>query len=364
MEPVESPKRAMARRLRALRLEEWPGVTVTQPQLASALGVSPPLISAWENEDRPTLVPTSRLVAVARFFASPRSLNGKRSRLLEDRDLTTDERVRRDQLQAELMALHAAAARSPGPTAGPATAPLGGALGGPLRFPVDQDITIVCAPLPPDMREMMPYNDPDEPDYVESWVYADPDALIELHGHVRATNPLSQVRIRRASNLRRDDLTTHLLLIGGVDWNALTRDLLDVLPVPVSQTPREDDETTDEGGFWVGEGTGRRVVNPVVDVRGERRTLRQDVAHLFRGPNPFNRKRTVTMFNGAFGRGTYGAVRILTDARFRDRNADYLTQRFAGDTYSILARVRIVMREVVTPDLTVEETRLHEWPDA
>jgi hypothetical protein len=72
----------------------------------------------------------------------------------------------------------------------------------------------------------------------------------------------------------------------------------------------------------------------------------------------------VTMFNGAFGRGTYGAVRILTDARFRDRNADYLMQRFAGDTYSILARVRIVMREVVTPDLTVDDTRLHEWPDA
>jgi transcriptional regulator with XRE-family HTH domain len=353
----------MARRLRALRLEEWPGVTVTQPQLAAALGVSPPLISAWENEDKPTLVPSSRLVAVARFFATPRSLNGKRSRLLDDRDMTAEERLRRDQLQAELMTLHDAA-KLQGPAPVPAAGSSGMPLGGPLRFPTDQDITIVCAPLPSEMRERMPYHDPDEPDYVESWVYADPDALIELHGHVRATNPLSQVRIRRASNLRRDDLTTHLLLIGGVDWNALTRDLLDVLPVPVSQTPREDDEATDEGGFWVGEGPGRRVVNPVVDVRGDRRTLRQDVAHLFRGPNPFNRKRTVTMFNGAFGRGTYGAVRILTDARFRDRNADYLTQRFTGDTYSILARVRIVMREVVTPDLTVEDTRLHEWPDA
>jgi hypothetical protein len=353
----------MARRLRALRLEEWPGVTVTQPQLATALGVSPPLISAWENEDKPTLVPPQRLVAVARFFATPRSLNGKRARLLEDRDMTPEERLRRDELQAELMTLHDAA-RTQAPGSLPPPSPLVAPLGGPLRFPFDQDITIVCAPLPPAMRERMPYHDPDEPDYVESWVYADPDALIELFGHVRASNPQSQVRIRLASNLRRDDLTTHLLLIGGVDWNALTRDLLDKLPVPVSQTPREDDEATDEGGFWVGEGTDRRVVNPVVDVRGRRRTLRQDVAHLFRGPNPFNRKRTVTMFNGAFGRGTYGAVRILTDFRFRDRNADYLTQRFSDGIYSILARVQIVMREVVTPDLTVEETRLHEWPDA
>jgi transcriptional regulator with XRE-family HTH domain len=353
----------MARRLRALRLEEWPGVTVTQPQLAAALGVSPPLISAWENEEKPTLVPPQRLVAVARFFASQRSLNGKRARLLEDRDMTADERMRRDQLQTELMMLHEAA-RAQVTGSFPVVAPVAGPLGGPLQFPVDQDITIVCAPLPPDMRLQMPYNDPDEPDYVESWIYADPDALIELHGHVRASNPQSQVRIRRANNLRRDDLTTHLLLIGGVDWNGLTQNLLDVLPVPVSQTPREDEEATDEGGFWVGEGTARRVVNPVVDVRGNRRTLREDVAHLFRGPNPFNRKRTVTMFNGAFGRGTYGAVRILTDFRFRDRNADYLTQRFSSGTYSILARVQVVMREVVTPDLTVEETRLHEWPDA
>src|SRR5689334_24521253 len=130
----------MARRLRALRLEEWPGVTVTQPQLAAALGVSPPLISAWENEDKPTLVPTSRLVAVARFFASPRSLNGKRARLLDDRDMTSDERVRRDQLQAELMALHDAA-RSQGPVTGSLGGSQAGPLGGPLRFPVDQDIT-------------------------------------------------------------------------------------------------------------------------------------------------------------------------------------------------------------------------------
>lgn len=353
----------MARRLRALRLEEWPGVTVTQPQLAAALGVSPPLISAWENADKPTLVPPQRLVAVARFFATPRSLNGKRARLLDDRDMTSDERVRRDQLQAELMTLHEAA-RAHVTGSLPVVGPVAGPLGGPLQFPLDQDITIVCAPLPPDMRQLMPYSDPDEPDYVESWIYADPDALIELHGHVRASNPQSQVRIRRANNLRRDDLTTHLLLIGGVDWNGLTRNLLDVLPVPVSQTPREDEEATDEGGFWVGEGTGRRVVNPVVEVRGDRQTLRQDVAHLFRGPNPFNQKRTVTMFNGAFGRGVYGAVRILTDFRFRDRNADYLAQRFSSGTYSILARVEVVMREVVTPDLTVENTRLHEWPDA
>jgi hypothetical protein len=93
--------------------------------------------------------------------------------------------------------------------------------------------------------------------------------------------------------------------------------------------------------------------------------LVEDVAHVFRAPNPYNWRRTVTIFNGMFGRGTYGAVRSFTDARFRDRNAEYVDARFPdGETFSILARVRIVMGEVLTPDLTLPETRLHEWPEA
>lgn len=49
-----------------------------------------------------------------------------------------------------------------------------------------------------------------------------------------------------------------------------------------------------------------------------------------RAPNPFNQKRTVTLCNGLFGQGVLGAVRALTDERFRDRNANYLAERFAG----------------------------------
>jgi len=67
-----------------------------------------------------------------------------------------------------------------------------------------------------------------------------------------------------------------------------------------------------------------------------------------------------------FGRGTYGAVRALTDARFRDRNAKFLLDHFGGfEGFSVLARVRITKKgETVTPDWTVAENVLHEWPTA
>ena len=66
-----------------------------------------------------------------------------------------------------------------------------------------------------------------------------------------------------------------------------------------------------------------------------------------------------------FGRGTYGAVRSLTDARFRDRNEKYLRERFGRfDSFNILVRVSINPSGALTPDWTIEHTRLHEWPSA
>jgi transcriptional regulator with XRE-family HTH domain len=360
--PSDDPRHALARRLRSLRLEEWPGVTLTQPQLAKALGVSGPSVSSWESAKNPQLPPLSRLSDYARFFATLRSLNTGRTRLIPDTELTAEERRRRLELEEQLVGLRDAVEDGLRSAHG---ARLLASVhdeigGGPLYFPDRRPITIVCATLPAETRDRMPYSDPQVPDYAESYGYADLDALIELYGHVRAVNPTSEVAIRSSTELERDDFTTHLVLLGGVDRNLLTRDLLAVLPVPVSQVARGDDS---DGAFEVGDGERRRSFRPVLrEQPGGRCMLIEDIAHIFRVPNPFHRRRTVTMFNGVFGRGTYAAVRTLTDAQFRDRNAEYLDERFPGDTLSILARVRVVVGEVLTPDLTFAETRLHEWP--
>ena len=70
------------------------------------------------------------------------------------------------------------------------------------------------------------------------------------------------------------------------------------------------------------------------------------------------------MFNGMYSRGSFGAVRALTHPDFQERNAAYISRRFPdADTYSVVSRVKIVANEVVVPDWTADNVRLHEWPE-
>ncbi|MBO3743099.1 hypothetical protein [Actinoplanes flavus] len=64
-----------------------------------------------------------------------------------------------------------------------------------------------------------------------------------------------------------------------------------------------------------------------------------------------------------YGSGVYGAVRTLTHDVFREKNADYLAQRFTGDTFSLLFRVQVLNGVAATPDWTAPGTVLHTWPE-
>ncbi|MEV4622998.1 helix-turn-helix transcriptional regulator [Asanoa sp. NPDC049573] len=349
---------ALALRLRDLRLHQWPE-PVKQPQLARALGVSVPLISSWESRVGPKPPPAERLSAYARFFATPRSISDGRAGLRND--LTPDEELHRQQLEEELLSLRAAAVNRGGTPVIPDKWNNRPPDAGPWYFPDGAPVTIVCGELPAERRADPAYTDPESPDYVALYSYTDLDSMVELHGHVRAANPKSDVWFMPASLVTSDHLTTHLVLLGGVDFNELIADVLDSLGVPVRQQTRLTDEADDEGAFEVREGRAESH-RPSLRKEGGRRILVEDVAHFCRGQNPYNALRTVTVCNGMFGRGVYGAVRALTDTRFRDRNADHVRQRFPqGQTYSILARVRVVNGEVVTPDWTIPDNILHEW---
>jgi transcriptional regulator with XRE-family HTH domain len=353
--PAESRRPALARRLRALREEQWPEAGITQAQLAQALGGSRPLsvslISSWENTDRPVAPPVRRLNAYALLFATRRSVSGTSVRVLSLDELTDDERQRHDELLEELLWLrdgreHAAESELDV-----------------WRFPENEDITIVCARLPPELRQHLSYADPESADFTTLYTYADPDALIELFGHIRSVNPQHQVSFHTTEELTPDDYTTHLVLLGGVDWNTVTRDVIERVDLPVSQVVRADEAPTSEpGGFLVKRDGGSELFSPQLDSKGH---LLEDVAHFYRGVSPFNRKRTVTVCNGMYGRGTLGAVRALTDIRFRDRNRDYLRQRFGhAESYSIISRVPVLAGKGLTPDWTLPDNRLHEWPEA
>jgi transcriptional regulator with XRE-family HTH domain len=351
------PAAQLAQRLRELRESRWPGRTITQAQLAEALNLSVPSISSWENQARPTVPPLRRLREYSTFFATERSIAKEPYLLSELAELTMAERANRSRLLAELTALRDAA------TSGVST-PAGDSL---LRFPPGENIVIVCAPLPAEMRHKMPYPDSADPDYVDLYNYADIDALMELYGRLCALNPDSTIRRVLADDLTPDDYTYHLILLGGVDWNSAVRDLAQrTMSLPVRQSTRVNEE--DLGWFEVAgrpdSGAEARRFEPKL-VRGidGSRQLVEDVAHLYFGPSPYYQKRTVMSFNGMYTRGTYGAVRALTHARFRERNEEYLRQRFANcPEWSLLTKVVIVEGQAVTPDWTVPEARLHEWP--
>jgi hypothetical protein len=362
VQPTEEPGVPLARRLRELRTARWQGHGLTQRQLGIALGgnkpLSVPLISSWENLTSPTPPPTHHLEAYALFFATERSVERGSPRLLALDDLTQAELADHDELLNELMELRnialfgePAERQAEGPTIGGST----------WRFPFGQDVTIVVAPVPADELAKMPHTDSNDPDQVRLSRYSDLDALVELYGFIRAVNPLNKVKYRRSNDLRQDDYTTHLVLIGGVDWNEVTRDLLRRYPLPVSQRARV--KADDPGAFVVQENGKERSFEPTLIRDGDRRILTRDITHFYRSPNPFNHKRTVTVLNGMFSRGTFGAVRALTDTRFRDRNEEYVQERFAGsDTFSVLTQVDVVRGRVLTPDWTNPDTRLHEWP--
>jgi hypothetical protein len=275
-------------------------------------------------------------------------------------------------------AMRAAAA---GPEAERASAIEESLSAGPWRFEDGNRITIVCAQWPRHMLNRMPYTDVRDPDYIELLTYSELYALFELHGHLRAANPANLVNRRIAGKLDSDDYSSHLISLGGIDWNTATSNTLESLPLPVRQIANW---SIPGGQYFEVEENGTKVRHHAVlenvgaettagsadgqqahgepDAPGYLEALREDVALFARAVSPFNRKRTVTICNGMYGRGTLGVVRALTDAHFRDRNAEYLRSRFSGsETYCILTRVQIVDGATLTPDWTAEGSRLFEW---
>jgi hypothetical protein len=366
----DDPRLQLARRLRALREESWPGRRITQPQLARALGgVSVPLVSSWESHTNPRIPPLERLDTYAALFATARSFDQDPGHAPQD---MTDEEARvMNELKQELRQRRSTAMQA---TTGAVAA--GGVaaepervdeindslFSGPWRFRDGTDITLVCPQWPPEMMEKIPYTNIEEPDYIELLTYSELDTLFELYGHVRAANPNNQVNLRSADKLTSDDYTSHLVTLGGIDWNEVTRSAAEKLDLPVRQIA---DWNTEGGQYFEAEGAdGPAQYRPSLDNSSDPPGLLEDVALFARGMNPFNQKRTITICSGMYGRGTYGAVRALTDKRFRGRNAQYLKARFANsEAYCILTRVPIVMGQTLTPDWTDGSYTLFEWQD-
>jgi transcriptional regulator with XRE-family HTH domain len=348
MQPEPPPALQLALRLKELR-RQWP--RLTQEKLARAFGEEEHLaavtVSSWESLKSPKLPPVHRIQAYARFFATPRSVQGK-PKLFPLDELSQDERRSHDRLEAELMRLRSAAiGESPGEQS---------AFGRSWIFPDGGTITFVCAQKPTGMIGAC--GDPQDPNYTELQTYADIDALVELFGHIRSENPSATVQFRTPSDLAPDDLTGHLILLGNVARNEITGMLSDIAKLPV----RQADRGLESGEIFIAglDGEEREFEPQWTDEN--KKALTDDVGLLARVPNPLNINRTLTICNGIYSRGVYGAVRSLTDAQMRDGNERYVSKNF-GDTpsFGILMSVKVIKNSAMTPDFNIPGVVLHQW---
>jgi len=340
----------LARTLRKLRESHWPDVELTQVQLAEALSkerkVGPATISSWESTTNPKTPTSARLSAYARFFATRSSLEGPR--LVPDSKLTNEELDRYRALNEELQGLLQVRTEAPPRST--------------FTFN-DGPVNVICPEAPPDERG--PLASTKGPNFTKLQQYADLDALIEIYGHLRAANPQLDVFHRLSTEVAADDLSTHVVLIGGIAWNQVTKRFQEATGVvPVEQVG--DPAFTTGDIFRVHDGGVEQEFNPRwddADKDGERELI-EDVALLARLPNPFKISRTLTICNGIHSRGVLGAVRCLTDARVREANERYLAQRFPSGNFAMLLKVPVVGNETMSPDLQNPDVRLYEWSPA
>lgn len=341
------PARLLAERLRDLREREYR--PLTQKQLARALSGSGQLstatISLWEKPGSDRLPPPTRLAAYARLFCSKRSFTSGSPRLLRDEELAEPEREREAELYAELVALRGRAQSANTATPSRKEASLERSI---WHFPDGHAVSIVCsdAPTPPS------YAEPSHLNYSRYARHADLDALIEVFGQVKASNPASMIRILPPAELTQDFALNHLVMIGG-KASDVAQYFAQGIPLPEA----EETEETHVFTCKVGEKTSK-----FASLRDDGGVLVEDVGLIARGPHPTVPSRTVTMLSGITSRGVHGAALCFTNSDVRDANEQYLENAFGtADAFCILMRVRVHNNIALPPNLGGDAVRLYEW---
>ena len=391
------PELLLATRLRELRNHQWPHLKVTQSDVAVAFGVSPQQVSSWESTRRAPQTPSDdRLAAYALFFCTSRSMTERPARLLDVTELTPAENAVRQRLETELQGM-----RSQITTIGLRTQSTGPAVGRFWQFGDGTPIVIIGSQQSDTVLKAIPEANERHPDYVRALHHADADAVIELYGHLRAENPRSPVGIMLPDEVVNSvHLNRHVAILGGQQVNRYARwfaregevqvdTRMPTLPMGL------DPETWTERRFRVPaellgddraqeielDGEGRRLAVFRAEFRGTVEdprlgdsaghesmdtvpSLYRDVALVARQPNPLAPDATATLIHGLFSRGTFGAVRALTDPEMLEKNEAYLAERFEGRSrfwmlISVLCDRTLPITQ--TPDL--RDTVILDWSE-
>jgi len=165
---------------------------------------------------------------------------------------------------------------------------------------------------------------------------------------------------KAAPNVAPDDLSGHMILLGGIAWNDITKRLSEMTSLPVRQVA---DPSLASGDPFVADVGGEEKRFLPVWSGSDHTDLIEDVGLLARVPNPLNSSRTLTICNGIHSRGVLGAVRCLTDARLRDKNEQYISASFSNtESFVILMRVTVMKGQTMTPDFNIAGRVLYQGP--
>jgi transcriptional regulator with XRE-family HTH domain len=348
------PARILSERLRELREREFS--PLTQKQLARAIGgaesISISTVSLWEKPGSDRLPPPERLAAYARLFCTDRSFSSVSPRLLRDEELTEQERVREAELYEELLDLRdralstdaAASSRS-------AEQSLGQQYHSLWRFPDDNAISIVCSDAPRD--DWPSYADQSHLNYSRYARHADLDALVEVHGQVKADNPSNWIRILSPRYVERDFALNHLVIIGSAAVDDAAPWFTQGVPLP---TVRESGDTH----IFTYEVDGE--IREFESTRDSDGNMTCDVGFIARAPHKLVPGRTVTVLGGITSRGVHGAALAFTDPHVRDVNLQYLMDALGdAEAFCILMRIPVRNDAALPPNLQNDDARLYEW---
>lgn len=353
MDQPPVPQISLAERLRTLREREHR--RLTQEQLASVFRSRNSTVSSWEKPGPDRLPPPERLAEYARLFCTSRSFDSGNLRLLRDDELDKQELQRKAELYAELLLLREQAQSAEQGQPREAAAPTGEESSSIWRFPDGAAITIVCA----DANEQPPYAKPDHLNYTRFARYADLDALIAVHGQIKADNPKSDVWIMPIEEFEAEDTERHVVIIGGKAADDPATSLLCsklLLPRAEKKEYKKEHKTWDSHIFRFRFDREDRTFEASFDDN----TLIRDVGVFARGSHPVGQDLTVTVCNGITSRGVYGAALCFIDSERNPkesqrklRNEQYVKEQLGGvSTYCIFMNITVFKGKAVPPYLS------------
>ena len=214
-------------------------------------------------------------------------------------------------------------------------------------------IYIVC----PELEEMRQFPEPREFLYLGK--YGDIDSLVVILYSLSKLYPVAEIRFFTSGefeNLPGNPLSNNLILIGGPDYNTVTRRFMRYVPFKFIE---EGDETVLYNSIK------RETYRP--EFKEENGIIDEAVDYGFfvKIPNPFNEKKKLIMINGVHTIGVFGAAKAFSFYDLDERdvvrdNAKTVIDAIGPDPYfAAVFRVNYINRTIPVP--TVDKSNLYRY---